>query len=98
MIGHVSADDPKERAEAIARQTRRVREGMISEIDRLEVDPDDPLLDVERLVGGSEWRLRFRGLAHRFRAIFVRNDDERSLDIRTISTRGEAYRPRRLRR
>jgi mRNA-degrading endonuclease RelE of RelBE toxin-antitoxin system len=45
----------------IARQSRPVREQMIKEIDQLEADPDDPALHVERLVGGSEWRLRFKG-------------------------------------
>jgi mRNA-degrading endonuclease RelE of RelBE toxin-antitoxin system len=79
----------------IARQSRPVREQTISEIDRLEADPDDPMLEVERLVGGPEWRLRFKGPAHRFRAIFVRDDPERTLDVRVIAPRGEVYRPRR---
>jgi mRNA-degrading endonuclease RelE of RelBE toxin-antitoxin system len=82
----------------IARQSRPVREQMISEIDRLGADPDDPLLGVERLVGGAEWRLRFKGPAHGFRAIFVRDDVERTLDLRVVAPRGEVYRPRRLRR
>lgn len=82
----------------IARQSRPVREQMTSEIDRLETDPDDPMLGVERLVGGPEGRLRFKGPAHRFRAIFVRDDVERTLDVRTIGPRGEVYQPRRRRR
>ena len=82
----------------IARQSRPVREQMIKEIDQLEADPDDPALDVERVVGGSEWRLRFKGPAHRFRAIVVRDDVTTTLDIRAIAPRGEVYRPRRLRR
>jgi mRNA-degrading endonuclease RelE of RelBE toxin-antitoxin system len=83
---------------SIARQSRPVREQMIKEIDQLQVDPDDSALDVERVVGGPEWRLRFKGPAYRFRAIFVRDDVGRTLDVRAIAPRGEIYRPRRLRR
>jgi hypothetical protein len=82
----------------IARQSGPVREQMVREIDRLETDPGDPALDVERVLDGAEWRLRFKGPAHRFRAIFVRDDLERTLDVRAIAPRGEVYRPRRLRR
>ena len=82
----------------LARQSRPVREQMIREIDQLEANPDDPALTIERVVGGPEWRLRFKGPAHRFRAIFLRDDIERTLDLRAIAPRGEVYRPRRLRR
>lgn len=82
----------------IARQSRPVREQMIREIDQLEADPDDPTLDVERVIGGPEWRLRFKGPAHRFRAIFLRDEGGKTLDVRAIAPRGEVYRPRRLRR
>ena len=88
----------KSAQKAIARQSRSVREQMIGEIDRLAGDPDDPVLDVQPLVGGTEWRLRFKGSAAQFRAIFTRDDRQRSLDIRVIRPRGEVYGPRRLRR
>jgi hypothetical protein len=71
---------------------------MSKETDQLEADPDHPALDVERMVGGPEWRLRFRGPAHRFRAILVRDDGASTLDVRAIAPRGEVHRPRRLRR
>jgi hypothetical protein len=55
------------------------------------------MLNVERVVGGQGLRLRFKVLAHRFHAIFVRDDVGRALDVCAVALRGEVYRPRGLR-
>ena len=83
---------------AIARQTKRVREQMVAELDLLQADPDDARLDVDRITGGPELRLKFKGPAHQFRAIFLRDDASRIIDVRAIGSRGQVYDPRRLRR
>jgi len=82
----------------IARQSRPVGEQMIKEIDLLRIDPDDPALDIERVTGGPELRLKFKGAARQFRAIFLRDDGSRTIDVRVIAPRGQVYDQRRLRR
>ena len=45
-----------------------------------------------------ERRLKFKAAAWQFRAIFLRDADSRTIDVRVIVPRGQVYDRRRLRR
>ena len=76
----------------------KVRNQMEGELDALQSNPDDRTLDVEPISGSDLLRLKFRGSAREFRAIFSRDDQEKTLVIKAIEPRGQAYSPRRLQR
>ena len=82
----------------IGRQAKPVREHMIMELDRLEQDPDDPTLNIEPVSGGDRLRLRFKGPARHFRAIFLRDDAAKTIEVLVVAPRGQVYDQRRLRR
>lgn len=79
-------------------QTAEVREQMKRELDRLENDPDDSDLDIEPIAGSDLLRLKFRSPARKFRAIFMRDDMDKTITVKAIESRGQAYSQRRLRR
>lgn len=88
----------KQAAKAIARQQPAVRAQMVADLEALASDPDDPDLDVEAIIGTPYLRLKFRSPAHMFRAIFIRDEGVKVIDIRAVEPRGQAYDARRLQR
>lgn len=88
----------KQAAKAIARQQPAVRAQMVNDLEALASNPDDPDLDVEAIVGTPYLRLKFRNPTRLFRAIFIRDDEVRIIDVRAVEPRGQVYDVRRLQR
>ncbi len=63
----------------------RVR--IAEKIQRLATNPDDPQLDIKRLVGEDHYRLRVGD----WRIIFGRDDYIRIISIEAVKPRGDAY-------
>ena len=66
---------------------RSVRARLIDKINALGFDPDDPVLDVKRLVGDPYYRLRVGD----WRIIFDREDTLKIISIEKIKPRGDVY-------
>lgn len=61
---------------------------LISEVIRfLQLDPDDKRLDVKKLAGRSEYRVRVAS----WRVIYDRNDYLKIISIEKIGARGDVY-------
>ena len=63
----------------------RVR--IVEKIQRLANNPDDPQLDIKKLVGEDHYRLRVGD----WRIIFGRDDCIRIISIDAVKPRGDAY-------
>ena len=63
----------------------RVR--IVEKIQRLANNPDDPQLDIKKLVGEDHYRLRVGD----WRIIFGRDDYIRIISIDAVKPRGDAY-------
>ncbi len=79
-------------------QKADVRSQMQNELDMLKSDPDDPGLHIEPITGSGLLRLKFRSPAGKFRAVFSRDDAAKTITVKAIEPRGQAYAPRRLQR
>lgn len=56
-------------------------------INQLGYNPDNPELDIKKLEGEPDWRLRVGG----WRVIFDRQDTVKIIAIERIKPRGDAY-------
>lgn len=63
------------------------RERILRSIDKLSYSPYQSGLDVKKLKGNEEWRLR----VGRWRVIFDIYDEIVTINVVTIDTRGDAY-------
>ena len=88
----------KRASKAMLGQVAKVRNQMEGELEALQSNPNDPALDIEPISGSDLLRLKFRGSARGFRAVFSRDDREETLVIKAVEPRGQAYSPRRLQR
>ena len=79
----------------IKKQAKKTLQGL-TKADRLRItekiillgmDPDDPVLDIKKLMGQSLFRLRIGS----WRVLFDRDDEIRIIAIEKIKTRGDAY-------
>lgn len=66
---------------------RNVRAKLTDKINELGYNPDDPILDIKKLVGEPYFRLR----VGEWRIIFDRRDHLKILSIERIKPRGDAY-------
>jgi len=64
-----------------------LKQRIAEKIAWLGVDPDNPKLDVKRLAGSSNYRLRVGD----WRIIYDRDDQIRIISIESIKSRGEVY-------
>ncbi len=66
---------------------RSVRARLIDKLNELGYNPDDPTLDVKRLVGEPYYRLRVGD----WRIIFDREDVLKIISVEKIKPRGDVY-------
>jgi len=88
----------KTAAKAIARQPPAIRTQMTADLEALAANPDDAALDIEHIGGSDYLRLKFRNPARGFRAVFTRDDETRTISVKAVEPRGQAYDVRRLQR
>lgn len=74
----------KKKLQSLSR-VERVR--IAEHIQLLGLNPDDPVLDIKKLVGEPYYRMRVGN----WRVIFDRQDEVRIIAIEKIKARGDAY-------
>jgi mRNA interferase RelE/StbE len=78
----------KQQAKKKLQSLSRVERVRIAEcIQLLGLNPDDPMLDIKKLVGEPYYRMRVGS----WRVIFDRQDEVRIIAIEKIKPRGDAY-------
>lgn len=78
----------RKQAKKILQSLSRIDRNRIAEkIKRLGCDPDDPSLDIKRLHGRSDFRLRVGD----WRVIFERDDEVKIIAIEKVKPRGDVY-------
>ncbi|MDX9951600.1 MAG: type II toxin-antitoxin system RelE/ParE family toxin [Methylophilaceae bacterium] len=78
----------KQQAKKKLQSLSRIERVRIAEhIQLLGLNPDDPVLDIKKLVGEPYYRMRVGN----WRVIFDRQDEVRIIAIEKIKPRGEAY-------
>lgn len=78
----------KQQAKKKLQSLSRVERVRIAEhIQLLGLNPDDPVLDIKKMVGEPHYRLRVGN----WRIIFDRQDEVRIIAIEKIKARGDAY-------
>ena len=78
----------KQQAKKKLQSLSRIERVRIAEhIQLLGLNPDDPVLDIKKLVGEPYYRMRVGN----WRVIFDRQDEVRIIAIEKIKPRGDAY-------
>jgi mRNA interferase RelE/StbE len=71
----------------LARLPFQIKSKIIEDLHKIQVDPDDPNLDIDALKGGSGYRLRIG----KYRVIYTRLENELIIEVVKIRSRGDVY-------
>ena len=65
----------------------KAKSRIVNKLHELKENPDVPTLDVDKLKGGSGYRLR----VGQYRIIYTRHEDQLIIEVVTIRPRGDIY-------
>ena len=65
----------------------KIKTRIVNKLHKLKDNPDDPTLDVDKLKGGSGYRLR----VEQYRIIYTRHEDQLIIEVVKIRPRGDIY-------
>lgn len=71
----------------LARLPSKTKLSIVGKLNILKEDPDDRVLDVEKLKGSEGYRLR----VGQYRVIYTRYDDEFIIEVIRVRARGDIY-------
>jgi len=71
----------------LARLPLKIKTRIVNKLHEIKENPDDPTLDVDKLGGGSGYRLR----VGQYRIIYTRHEDQLIIEVVTIRPRGDIY-------
>ena len=71
----------------LARLPFNIKSRIVNKLHKLKANPDDPSLDVDKLKGGSGYRLR----VGQYRIIYTRHECELIIEVVKIRSRGDIY-------
>ena len=66
----------------------KIKTRIVNKLHEIKENPDDPTLDVDKLKGGSGYRLR----VGQYRIIYTRHEEQLIIEVVTIRPRGDIYR------
>jgi len=72
----------------LARLPFKIKSRIVDKLHELKENPNNPTLDVDKLKGGSGYRLR----VGQYRIIYTRLDDQLIIEVVKIRPRGDIYR------
>ena len=71
----------------LARLPLKIKSRILDQLHELQKDPDNPNFDIDRLKGGTGYRLRVGP----YRIIYTLSNDQLVIEVVKIRTRGDIY-------
>ena len=71
----------------LARLPLKIKSAIINNLHELAANPDNPSFDIDVLKGRKGFRLR----VGQYRIIYTRQDDQLSIEVVRVRTRGDVY-------